>query len=123
MEQKYLVDLQGEGIEGDFSVVEANDESENQTVETSVQVMDDDGNLQEVSSISEGIALAQEYSEDSAEQQVQGRKAQNGNTVIVLDPGHDNTHTGAAYDGINEEKYTLQIAKACRAVLEQYSVE
>lgn len=50
--------------------------------------MDDDGNLQEVSSISEGIALAQEYSEDSAEQQVQGRKAQNGNTVIVLDPGH-----------------------------------
>ena len=120
-EEKYLVDLQGEGIEGDFSVVEANDESENQTVETSVQVMDDDGNLQEVSSISEGIALAQEYSEDSAEQQVQGRKAQNGNTVIVLDPGHDNTHTGAAYDGINEEKYTLQIAKACRAVLEQYS--
>ena len=70
-EEKYLVDLQGEGIEGDFSVVEANDESENQTVETSVQVMDDDGNLQEVSSISEGIALAQEYSEDSAEQQVQ----------------------------------------------------
>ena len=120
-EEKYSVDLQGEGIEGDFSVVEANDESENQTVETSVQVMDDDGNLQEVSSISEGIALAQEYSEDSAEQQVQGRKAQNGNTVIVLDPGHDNTHTGAAYDGINEEKYTLQIAKACRAVLEQYS--
>ena len=73
--------------------------------------MDDDGNLQEVSSISEGIALAQEYYEDSAEQQVQGRKAQNGNTVIVLDPGHDNTHTGAAYDGINEENIPYKLQK------------
>ena len=120
-EEKFTIDLQGEGINGKFSVVETDVKATEDAVDTTVQVIDDNGNVQEASSIQEGIALAQEYSGDDETESVKGRKAQNGNTVIVLDPGHDNTHTGAAYAGINEEKYTLQIAKACRAELEQYN--
>lgn len=120
-EEKFTVDFREEGIDGNFSVVETDVKATEDAVDTTVQVIDDNGNVQEASSIQEGIALAQEYSGDDETESVKGRKAQNGNTVIVLDPGHDNTHTGAAYDGINEEKYTLQIAKACRAELEQYN--
>ena len=120
-EKKFTVDFQEEGINGEFSVVETDGKAAEEAVDTTVQVIDDNGNVQEASSIQEGIALAQEYSEDDEAESVKDRKSQNGNTVIVLDPGHDNMHTGAAYGGINEEKYTLQIAKACRAELEKYN--
>ena len=120
-EEKFTVDFQREGINGEFSVVETDGKATEEAVDTTVQVIDDNGNVQEASSIQEGIALAQEYSGDDEAESVKDRKSQNGNTVIVLDPGHDNMHTGAAYGGINEEKYTLQIAKACRAELEKYN--
>ena len=45
----------------------------------------------------------------------------NGNYVVYLDAGHDNTHTGArGVNGIKEETYTLAIAQACRDELQQY---
>ena len=49
-------------------------------------------------------------------------RSHNGNYVVYLDAGHDNTHTGArGVNGIKEETYTLAIAKACRDELQQYS--
>ena len=52
---------------------------------------------------------------------VKARK-HNGNYVVYLDAGHDNTHTGArGVNGIKEETYTLAIAQACRDELQQYS--
>ena len=51
---------------------------------------------------------------------VKARK-HNGNYVVYLDAGHDNTHTGAkGVNGIKEETYTLAIAQACRDELKQY---
>ena len=88
-EKKFTVDFQEEGINGEFSVVETDGKAAEEAVDTTVQVIDDNGNVQEASSIQEGIALAQEYSEDDEAESVKDRKSQNGNTVIVLDPGLD----------------------------------
>lgn len=41
--------------------------------------------------------------------------------VIVLDPGHDSTHSGAGYNGLKEENLVLKIAQYCRTELQKYS--
>lgn len=41
--------------------------------------------------------------------------------VIVLDPGHDSTHSGASYHGYKEQDLVLKIAQYCKAELEKYS--
>ena len=47
-------------------------------------------------------------------------QAQNGQVVVVLDPGHDTIHCGAAGNGLREEELTLKIARYCKEELEQY---
>jgi len=49
-----------------------------------------------------------------------GNKSQDGNVVIVLDPGHDATHCGASGNNLKEEVLTLKIAHYCREALEEY---
>ncbi|MCD8206881.1 MAG: N-acetylmuramoyl-L-alanine amidase, partial [Bacteroidales bacterium] len=46
--------------------------------------------------------------------------ASSGNVVVVLDPGHDSTHTGASYGGLREETLNLKIAEYCKEELEEY---
>lgn len=53
--------------------------------------------------------------------EVMPMRARNGNIVVVLDPGHDGLHAGAAGNGLNEEVLTLKIAQYCKAELEQYN--
>lgn len=43
-----------------------------------------------------------------------------GKVVIVIDPGHDSVHCGAAGNGLREEVLTLKIAQYCKEELEQY---
>ncbi len=38
--------------------------------------------------------------------------------VIVLDPGHDDDHTGARFSGLEEEDVVLKITKECKNILE-----
>lgn len=40
--------------------------------------------------------------------------------IIVLDPGHDDTHAGARGNGLEEEDLVLKIAKYCKTELESY---
>jgi len=40
---------------------------------------------------------------------------------IVLDPGHDSTHSGASGNGVHEEVVNFKIAKYCKEELEKYS--
>lgn len=47
-------------------------------------------------------------------------KAQAQNLVVVLDPGHDNVHTGAHGNNLREEYLNLRIALACKMELETY---
>lgn len=42
------------------------------------------------------------------------------NIVVVLDPGHDTTHTGCQYMGIDEGTVNLYIAYYCKQELEKY---
>lgn len=41
--------------------------------------------------------------------------------VIVLDPGHDSTHSGASYYGYKEQDLVLKIAQYCKAELQKYA--
>ncbi|MGN0159998.1 MAG: N-acetylmuramoyl-L-alanine amidase [Lachnospiraceae bacterium] len=41
--------------------------------------------------------------------------------VVVLDPGHDSSHTGAAKNGLYEERLNMKIAQYCKEALEEYS--
>ncbi len=43
------------------------------------------------------------------------------NIVVVLDPGHDSTHHGCQYMGIDEGTVNLYIAYYCKQELEKYS--
>lgn len=45
---------------------------------------------------------------------------QTGKLVIVLDPGHDNTHSGASANGLREETLNFKIARYCKEKLENY---
>ncbi len=42
-----------------------------------------------------------------------------GSLVVMLDPGHDETHIGAKANGLNEEDLTLKVAKYCKEYLEK----
>ena len=48
-------------------------------------------------------------------------KGANGNLVVMLDPGHDATHSGAWQNGAKEELLVLKIALYCKEELETYS--
>ncbi|MCM1495719.1 MAG: DUF4214 domain-containing protein [Bacteroides sp.] len=48
------------------------------------------------------------------------QNAGDGKVVVVLDPGHDGKHCGAAGNGLREEELTLRIAQYCKEELEQY---
>lgn len=41
--------------------------------------------------------------------------------VIVLDPGHDSTHSGASYYGYKEQDLVLKIAQYCKEELQKYA--
>lgn len=43
-----------------------------------------------------------------------------GNTVVVLDPGHGGSDSGAAANGLKEKNLTLKIASYCKSELEKY---
>lgn len=42
------------------------------------------------------------------------------NVVVVIDPGHDSTHSGAYGHGLVEQELNLKIALACKEELEKY---
>ena len=43
-----------------------------------------------------------------------------GNTVIVIDPGHGGENLGAQVDGYTEKEMTMIVAKAMKKELENY---
>lgn len=42
-----------------------------------------------------------------------------GSLVVMLDPGHDETHAGARANGLEEENLTLKVAQYCKTYLEE----
>ena len=70
-----------------------------------------------VSDIAANVAV---FSASAARSAAEPR-ANGGNIVIALDPGHDSIHAGASSGGLKEEVLTLKIAQYCKAELEKYA--
>lgn len=50
-----------------------------------------------------------------------GRSSGSGSKVVVLDPGHGGSDSGAAANGLKEKDLTLKIATYCKQELEKYN--
>ena len=97
-----------------------NDSEENVDADIDVVRIDEEGNVISEDGISEAI-------QNVAEDNIATYSVQTANTrskkdiVVVLDPGHDDTHKGASANGLREEEINLKIASYCKAELENYS--
>lgn len=99
------------------------EEEQETNVETSVVALSEEGE-EAVESIASALGEAEQQTENSASASLRSRAAtfstRSSDLVIVLDPGHDSSHTGASGNGVREEVATLKIAQYCREELEQY---
>ena len=86
---------------------------------TFVMTIDENGNTTAQESLSNALDEVGAIKENTYSRTVKSRMKSD--VVIVLDPGHDATHTGAFGNGVHEEIATLTIAKACKEELEKYS--
>ena len=108
------------GIETRFGVekeVETDPDAvivDEEEIPVDIVTVDENGQVTSQNSIAEAI--------DEVQNKIgtYGKRA-SGNVVVVLDPGHDNTHAGAQHNGLSEEKLNLKIAKYCKEALEQYA--
>lgn len=112
--------FQESGIETRFGVdkeVETDPDAvivDEEEIAAEIVTVDENGQVSSQNSIAEAI--------DEAQNKIGTfEKRASGNVVVVLDPGHDNTHAGAQHNGLSEETLNLKIAKYCKAALEQYA--
>lgn len=99
----------------DAVVTDEDDDSDE--VKYDVVTMDQDGNVTSQNSIQEAIEDVKEQ-QDFVEKSY--GKSANGNIVVVLDPGHGGSDSGANGNGLSEKNLTLKIAQYCKAELETY---
>lgn len=108
-------------IEGENSEVSAEED-----IDLDIVRIDENGNTISEISMEEAISNAsvEQVSlmslEDEEEQISAYSLSRASELVVVLDPGHDNTHAGAQANGLREEVLNLKIALYCKAELEQY---
>ena len=89
--------------------------------ETDMDVVsfDEDGNQTSEDSIASAIENQQQkQSEDGITRSTYGS---NGNIVVVLDPGHGGSDSGASGNGLREKDLTLKIAQYAKQELEKYA--
>lgn len=128
--EQYHIDFPEEGVEAKFGVGQEADtepdaiveEQAQESVDYDIVSLDEDGNAISEKSIGEVLQESQEEiaKQPSALSDEIAPKTSNGNVVVMLDPGHDNTHAGARANGLEEEDLTLKIAQYCREELQQY---
>ncbi len=128
--EQYHIDFPEEGVEAKFGVGQEADtepdaiveEQAQESVDYDIVSLDEDGNTISEKSIGEVLQESQEEiaKQPSALSDEIAPKTSNGNVVVMLDPGHDNTHAGARGNGLAEEELNLKIAQYCRDELQQY---
>ena len=131
--QTYLIDMADTGIEARFGVnaevdtnadayVEEEETADAQTdselQEAGITVMDAQGQEITYDNLSEAL---QEANEDVADNGIAAQSEINPNLVVVLDPGHGGSDSGACGYGLREKDLTLKIANYCKAKLQEYS--
>lgn len=110
------------GIQAFFGVEEeVVTTDEKMELSTEVVTIDENGRETEAGSIQEAIESAQAGTVTSRSSSLYARAGAKKDMVIVLDPGHDNTHAGARANGLKEEELTFKIASYCKEQLETYS--
>ena len=110
------------GIQAFFGVEEeVLTTEEKMEISTEVVTIDENGQETKAGSIEEAIESAQAGTVTSRSASLYARAGAKKDMVIVLDPGHDNTHAGARGNGLKEEELTLKIAQYCKEKLETYS--
>lgn len=108
------------------AVVDDGTSEETEGIDIDVVRIDENGDTISETSIEEalGYANAGQVAALSLDDEDAGISAysveRSGNIVVVLDPGHDNTHAGAQANGLKEETLNLKIAAYCKEELEQY---
>lgn len=111
------------GIQAFFGVnEEVLTTSEQMEVSTEVVTIDENGQVTEENSLEEAIESARDGygSIKSKSLYAASTTSDDGEFVVVLDPGHDNTHAGARANNLKEEELTLKIAQYCKEKLETY---
>lgn len=120
----YNVDLPSIGIDAHYGVaceVETNPDAVAVDSDVDIQIvgLDEDETTIETETIADAIEYATADNTMSKKTRGMTRSADS-NVVVVLDPGHDNTHVGASANGLHEEQLTLKIAQFCKQELEKY---
>lgn len=84
--------------------------------------VNEDGGLAESSSVEDIMgAVVEEASESNVGVAAYSGSRANNKVIVVLDPGHGGTESGAVGNGALEKNLTLKIANYCKAELEQYN--
>ena len=120
----YTQNLKEAGIEAFFGVnqeVETNpdaiiEESESDDIDVEVVRFDENGNVISENTLEEALYNVRKRNEKTYS--IQTTSA--GEVVVVLDPGHDESHAGAHANGLKEENLNLKIALYCKEELETY---
>ena len=131
--QNMLIEFSSLGIEAYYGVdteistnpdAEIVDDNSDAEIETNIVSFDENGEQQSENSISEAIEESESDSvEATAGDMSLTQKTYNSDrtVVVVLDPGHDATHSGAhSANGLQEADLTLKIAQYCYDELTQY---
>lgn len=120
----YTESFSNAGIEAVFGM--------NVEIEAASDAVLDDGTIEEIESEMDIVRIDEEgntVSETSLEAAIESARAEqpatfkmkrSGEIVVVLDPGHDETHAGAQHNGLAEEELNLKIALYCKEELETY---
>ena len=114
VEAMFGVDEEYPGYNSDSSDVISQEE-----IDTSVVSIDSDEVATAQGEIADAIGNTEE--EEGIATYSSDEQTKNGNVIVVLDPGHGGTDSGAVGNGLQEKDLTLKIAKYCKEELEKYS--
>ncbi|MBQ8983574.1 MAG: DUF4214 domain-containing protein [Lachnospiraceae bacterium] len=89
-------------------------------IQTTFQVIDLYGDADAIMMGNEIAYSSDDLARDMNEMLSKEMYGGTGPVVVVLDPGHDSLHCGAAGNGLREEELTLKIAQYCKEELEKY---
>ena len=130
--EKRIVHMTDTGIEAKFGIntdvdseadayvvdEQAEQDAEEACGEDGITVLDAEGQEMTFDSLTEAL---QEADDSVADSGIATQSTVNPNLVVVLDPGHGGSDSGACGYGLREKDLTLKIAYYCKEKLEEYS--
>lgn len=126
--KEYTIDFLECGIKAGYGVNQETSQKPDDNIlledELSLDVMttDEEGNVLPQNTLNDILERQESRAVAYSEVQETSLRAENeGQLVVVLDPGHDKQHSGARKNGYSEEALVLKIAQYCKEELEKYA--